>query len=342
MTLGDILPELIAGIPTITLLALLVYFLKNPDKVEKWAAIIARWFSGASQASERRSVSGDIQADINSFAKNVTSQVDSTILPYTIKINWEKPEEVSYDSFIKDGQVVVRMRHHSNQARNFALATLAYVETGFLPDVRPHLDAEVSDSMNHTMVRRILLDRKRTDALSLFEKEYAVGNNPNVQRMSKILQDLDAAGFFDQMLLRELADVGKRLTGITPTANTRHEITEFVFFCEKLTEKERGKDVSPTYNGVLLRVSIVMVAKSKTYLELGVEPHLNWVDRCVENQVDSIYVCARGPNIRVARELDVLLQTNKSLRRISEHTGKVVAQKGEVMDGICIVYRRLA
>jgi len=332
----------VAAVPSTSLLGVIIYLLKNPEKAEKWGALFARGFAGLSDASERRSVSGEIQSDINTFAKDVTGKVDASILPYGIKIKWEKSDNVSYESFVSEGQVVVRMRNHRNQARNLALATVAYVQAGFLPDARPHFDQEVSNAMDTAMARKILLDRRRSDALSIFNKEMLTEQTPMAARMSKIMQDLDAKGLFNEMLLREMADLGKRLTGIAPTEDSRKEIRDFVVFCEKLTEKEPGEDVSPDFKKKLLRVSIVLIAKSKTYAERGVMPHLNWVDKCLKEEMDSIYICATGPHIRAARELDALLQSYQSVRRIAEHSEKVLGQKGEIVNGICIVYHRLA
>jgi hypothetical protein len=340
--LVDVESILLAAVPSTSLLGVIIYLLKNPEKAEKWGAILARCFAGLSDASERRSVSGEIQSDINSFAKDVTGKVEAAILPYGIKIKWEKGDNVSYESFVREGQVVVRMRNHRNQARNLALATIAYVQTGFLPDTRPHFDQEVSDAMDITMARKILLDRRRSDALSIFNKELVTQQTPMAARMCKIMQDLDTMGMFNEMLLREMADLGKRLTGIAPTEDNTKEIRDFVVFCEKLTEKEPGENVSPDFKKKLLRVSIVLIAKSKTYAEQGVAPHLNWVDKCLKEEIDSIYISARGPNIKAAHELDTLLQSYQSLRRIGERSGKVLGKKGEIVDGVCIVYKRLA
>ena len=339
----DVTDLLVTSVPSVSLLCVVIYLLKNPEKAEKWGSILARVISSYSNAAEKRSVSGDIQADIKSFARNVGSKIDPMILPYGIKIEWEKTETTSPESFVRDGNVTVRMRHHSDQARNFALATLAYVQNGLLPDTRPHFDEDVSDALNLTTVRKILLERKRTDALSIFNKEIVLTKSEElmVAHICKFLQNLDALGLFDQVLLRELADLGKRLTNIAPTDDSRGEIRDFVMFFEKLTEKKPGIDVSPTFFKNLLRVSIVMIAKSAKYAELGVEPHLKWVDNCLKEEVDSIYICARGFNMKAARELDTLLGTYSSLRRIGEHTGKVLGKQGGLVDAICIGYRRV-
>ena len=150
------------GVTATPLTILIIYFIKNPEKAEKWGSIIARVFSRASSAAEKRSVSGDIQSEINSFAKSIDGRIDSSIFPYGIKIKWEEPTDAQYDSFVNGENVVVRLKHHSNQAWNFALTTMAYVESGFLPNLRPHFDGTVSEALNLATTQKIICERKRT------------------------------------------------------------------------------------------------------------------------------------------------------------------------------------
>lgn len=328
------------GLP---LLAIILYFLKNPEKAEKWAAILARLFAYFSDAAEKRTVAGEIQADIKSFANALSTRVNPAILPYGIKIRWEKTPEMSYESFVKDGQVVVRLRHHSNQARNFVLACLAYIQSGLLPEARPYFSASVSEALDLAMTRKALLDRKRSDAFSIFSKEIIGERNSEsaVLRMYDIMGDLDGMGMFSQILLREFGDLGKRLSGITPTSDIKDEITCFVMFCEKLAEKEPGVDVSPTFAEKILRLSVVLITRFDTYLRRGIEPHKKWIEKCLAEEVDSIYVCARGRNIEVARYVDGALRTEARLRKISEWKGKVLGAKGVKVDGVIMAYKRV-
>jgi len=317
--------------------------LLNPEKVEKWSSMIARLFSNLSSRAERRSVSGDIQADINSFAKAIGESIDSSILPYGIKINWENAADVSYESFVKNNLVVVRLRHHSNQARNFMLATLAYVQRGLLPDTRHHLAEDVSEALDLAMVEKVLLERKRLDSLPFLTKEIIGTRDPtsSVVRMHRILRNLDAKGMFNHILLREFADLGKRMSGAVPTDDIRSETRDFVNFCEKLTEKEPGVDVSPTFSGRNLRMSIVLIARVEKYLKQGIEPQLRWIEKCLANRIDSIYLCAWGVNVGPAQDLDKSLKTHRSLRRGGEGRFKALDNNGRYVDTICIFYKRI-
>ncbi len=331
--------SLVTGIP---LTLIIIYILKNPEKAEKWVSIGSRLFSHFSNAAERQSVSGDIQSDINAFAKGINNTIDPTVLPYGIQIKWEKIENTTQDSFVKEGKLVVRMQHHSNQARNIAVATLAYVRGGLLPEARPYLDDHVAEGLGLSMTRKILLARKRFDAFQLFSKDLRTIDEPDVVRLSKIMDDLDGIGMFEPLVLREFADLGKSLTGKIPTDDVKNETKDFPDFTEKFTQKPSGVDISPDFHRRFLRISIILVAKLATYVSHGLDPYTKFVNTCMNRKVDSIYVCARGTNIEVAKYLDTWLKQNQSWRRIGDYSSSGFDPNGRKVEAICIVYKRVA
>jgi hypothetical protein len=100
------------------LLLLLGYVLTHPEKVEKWHSILARAASYFSEKAEKATVSTDIQAEINSFAKEMNNETLGA-MPYGIKIEWTK--ETTRETVLRSGEVIVRMKHHSDQARNIGV-----------------------------------------------------------------------------------------------------------------------------------------------------------------------------------------------------------------------------
>ena len=156
----DWLTVIYTSIPWATILSLALYFIMNPEKAEKWYSILARCVSNWSQRAERATVASDIQSDINLFSKTLNEKVSDQILPDGIKIQWEKGT-TTREAFLRDNRVIVKMSHHRNQARNFLNATLSYVTTGLLPNARYHLDPIVRRSLDLTVIRKILSERKR-------------------------------------------------------------------------------------------------------------------------------------------------------------------------------------
>ena len=57
-------------ISTICLFSAIVYFTKNPEKFEKWVALIASFFKFMSTKVDRTYIKYDLQGKINDYLKN--------------------------------------------------------------------------------------------------------------------------------------------------------------------------------------------------------------------------------------------------------------------------------
>src|SRR5437879_5298158 len=101
-------------IPYVVLVGIIIYMLKNPEKVERWSSIFARLFSKISKKAERHSVSADIQSRLSSYIRNYAVE---GVLPYGLRFKWI--DGANFDSYVKDGDVIVIMDVHQNNARNF-------------------------------------------------------------------------------------------------------------------------------------------------------------------------------------------------------------------------------
>jgi hypothetical protein len=139
-------------------ISLLVYFIKNPEKVEKWYSIFARSLSFISLKLEKSAVAKDIEADINGFLRDFTPQTREHILPYGVKIKWVK--STTREAFIKEGKVIIKMRYHKNQAKNFLYTMLEWVNKGLIPEARDLLDKIVLRAADLVFINSILTKKK--------------------------------------------------------------------------------------------------------------------------------------------------------------------------------------
>lgn len=111
----DWLTVIYASIPWATVLSLILYFVKNPEKAEKWYSILTRSVSNWSQRAERATVASDIQSDIALFSKNMNEKAGNPVLPDGVKIEWESGE-MTREAFLRGDQMIIRMSHHRKQA----------------------------------------------------------------------------------------------------------------------------------------------------------------------------------------------------------------------------------
>lgn len=314
----DLLTAILTSIPW---MILLVYLIKNPEKVEKWGSIIAKSLSFISLKLEKIAVAKDIQADINGFLRSVNPQKRENILPYKVRVEWV--ESTTREAFIKKGEVIVKMQYHENQAKNFLYATLEWVNKGLIPEARHVLDKTVLRATDLVFISIVLTKTKRHDAKQLFLDEIyepEVTKGSLLERYCDTFNKLNNKGLFIGVALQEFSALGKRIGSVIPDEKIRSETIAIMRVFEKLATKPRGKDINPTYNGENIKCSIVLIARQETFLMHGLSPYLNWINKCLKEGIRSFYVCAMGDaNIMIVRKIRDAYGGSKKISIISEN-----------------------
>jgi len=322
------------------LLLVLAYVLTHPETVEKWHSILARGFSYVSTRAEKAAVSTNIQAEINSFAKDMNNETLGA-MPYGIKIEWTR--EATRETLLRSGEVIVRMKHHRDQSRNMVYAALAYVSKGFLPHGRHYLEEKLARSADHIMTRKVFVKRSLSDALHLYVSEFLepeVKHDPTIQRHCEAFERLDREGFFTKIFAREIERLGLRLYPAVATSDIVKETSDFVDFLQIVAEKRPGERVP---GGTLFvrprfRTAIALIASADVLAAAGVTPHLSWISKCWDRGADTVYLCARGSaNIKVAQGIARILVSTGSVEKLSDDTTTTYSPEGEPVSLIIIV-----
>jgi len=316
-----------------TLLGLLVYFIKNPEKVEKWQSLIAGWFSFLSLKIEKSSVAKGIQSEINSFAKDVSSKAKESVIPYGVKVKWIS--DTTREAFVSQGKVIVKMQHHKNQAKNLLYAVLDWVNRGLVPESRHLINKDVLRSLDFAFINKFFTEKKRFDSKQLFldeiyEPEATKGSL--IERYTSIFNKLDRKGLFTGVVLQEFASLGRRVGSAIPNKEIRSETIGFTNMLEKLSRKSRGKDISPNYKGLHIRCSIVLIAKPEKYFMYGLSPYLNYINKCCTEGMKTFYICAIGDqNISIVRRIRDSYQESKKISVVSEHIESIDGAKAMIL-----------
>ncbi len=301
------------SVPWATLAGLLIYFIKNPEKVEKWGSVLAKTFSFASAKWERASVAKDIQSDINSFAKKVAGK-GNTVLPYKAKINWVS--STTKEAFVKANKVVIKMGHHNNQARNFLNVTLEWIHCGLIPESRHLIDPNVLRSLDFTMVNKVLTETKRHDAKQLFFSEIyepEVKSGSLLEQYCSAFSKLDERGTLMGVALPEYALLGEIVGSSMPNPQIQAETISFAGLLMRLANKQHGIDIDTTYQGQYVNCSIMLVARYETYLSYGLEPYLKFINQCQGKGVKLVYVVGQGKNVKVVKRIKDAYENNKKV-----------------------------
>jgi len=337
---------LYVSIPWATVLSLVVYFIKNPEKAEKWLSILTRSVSYWSQRAERATIATDIQSDIGLFSKTLNKEAGDQILPDGVKIEWERGD-LTKEAFLRENLVIVRMNHHKNQARNFLNASLSYVATGFLSNTRFHLDPIVQRSLDLTMVRKILSENKRSTALHLFHEEIYENERekePLVHKYYMTIDALDEQGMLN-FVLKEFYDLGLVMYHKAPDDNVKKETRDFLDFMDKIATKEPSVDVPLDFKGIVIKIGIVFVARPELARLGNAVPFVNAVLEAIDWGANTVYVVARGPRratcIEIAQKVGQVFTDTPSVRKVATLKQKLPFYKGSKMSSITIILKSI-
>lgn len=308
--------------PTVALLIILIFFLLNPEKVEKWSAILARLLSFTSARMERAAVARDIQGRIGEYLKELNPNIKASI-PYNVRIDWIK--ETNRESFIEEGEVVVVMSHHSNQARNFLNVVLELVSTGFLLQTKHFIEKPLNRALELTMAKKILMTKRR-DAVPIFQEEIVEQvTDSETQNYSTILSELDERGLFNDILLPELVQLGDSLAMIQSAPKADLEVKDLINLLTKIARRKPKEEIDKNICGEFISMGIVLVASSHKIAFEGIDPYVEYIMSLRrEKGIKRVYILARDFNIKSVRqicdrlsELDVLEEKCDTLSKIN-------------------------
>jgi len=321
--------------PNVLWITLLVYLLLHPEVAEKWGAVINSLISKISKGAERRSVALDIQGRLNSFSKSLNSEV-AGIIPYGVQIEWVIGE-VSKESFLRENKIILRLGYHTNQDDNVIRAVLEYIAGGMLSSSRPHADETVMKAVDLISTKKFL-EKERKTALPYFYTEIMNPyrrSNSDLDKFVQIANDLDEAGYFGRILLKELQILGVSRELSLPEEKAKEDTRRFMDFLDRKVLKKRTRiDVSPTFVSDSISLSIVYVGITD-----NIDPQINWINTCIIKGIDRVYVCARGAyNISLVKKLRDRLGSSKKLSEIFCDEFKVTKLGLKSGATICLCY----
>ncbi len=315
-TLVLLSPSVIAGL-------LLVYFLIRPEKLEIWSSHFSRAFSYVSKRAEQATVSREIQGHVNSF-KRVLDKDFPGIMPYGMKILWMKT--TTPEAFLKDEEIVVTMRHHTNRDKNITTALLAYTPKALIPKARQYVEQELLKSIDFAFIRKLLMNQGYDTALNDFVEtiaQPALQTSPRLQTYSILVDDIDARGYLTRILLSEFLGLADKLYPRPAPAEVFDEGIRFAAFLHDIVTKERMEEVPLVFEGRYMKVAIVLVARRGKLDAYGLLPYIKMTEKHLRREYDAVYLCGWGHNVRGTEQLGSAFKSHIDVEKI-EKSGYII------------------
>jgi len=288
MSLIDLVAR-VSSLASPVLLIIIIYLLTHPEKVEKWASILFRFLAYISKRAERRYVATNIQATISE--KRQALGLDGDVLSYGVKIKWT--EEKSAEIDLVENKVLVMMKPFKSQAKNLASIVSLYVPKALLPKARRYIDPDVITGIDFIIGKTIL--ENNSAALNYFVERKVEDHTENVKEVLTKIEPIHSVGHLTRVVIPEF----KRLSGLYPLEPNKEvfkETSEFLKEIHTFESTKPGTDdgiLRGVYNGEHIKMAIVPVARFNI---TGMEPHINWINRRIEEGIENFYIVAAGQN----------------------------------------------
>lgn len=149
--------------------------LLSPEKVEKWSVLFWKIIYFLIKRGEKKIITHDIQAGVNEFSKALKREIID-FEPIGISIQWITEKETPVEFFKKD-KLIIRMRPHTDQDRNFVTTSMIFIVKVLLRKSKKYLSPGQRESFDLFIARK-LFERERPRVINQFFENYFSQKTP--------------------------------------------------------------------------------------------------------------------------------------------------------------------
>lgn len=317
---------------------LVIWCIYNLDKLERIVAWLYRTFSWAHKEWEYGRAASEAQAVINTAGEEINKQAQN-ILPHAMKIEWAKNAQ-EVETFLRKGEIIVKMGYSKDRDRNLVVSTLAYVEKGLIPNARPYVDKTLMKASDFAIAKDVFTSAKRDTATSFFLKnclEPEIAANSQLREDCTLLDQMNKAGFLTRIFLMQIKFLGEKLFPSTPTPVVQRETRSFAEFLIPIATRESGTFQDLDFAKPRIRIKVMLIAREET-ISRGTALYTRRIKMAQSDGIEYVYICAWGPdNCRWAERVAMEQVTAGRLTILSSNKFTRTFDNGLQATAICIV-----
>lgn len=281
----------------------IVYLLFFPEKIEIWSSLL--WKAASSVKyfatfAHKRYVKHDLQGRVNKFTRDLSEEA-----PYLadkqVRVQWTEAPDVNRKGFLRDGQVIVRLRRDDPQEANFVHAAYLVVSTSLLYKLKKYISPSQGQAVN-LKVTADLLRAEKPSTVGMFLEEYLHPNTTKpgskITRLLDTFETIDEGGLFYQILLQELEFLGDKVFLGPKHKNNRIvvEVTKAIQFLERVATRNVGEEVELRFDGDYCCFAIVIMGKKAKMTPSG-ETYTNYIHKnLVPKEIENLYIVGTSEN----------------------------------------------
>lgn len=158
-----------------------------PERVEKWSVLFWKIIYFFIKRGEKKIVAHDIQAGVNEFSKSLKKEIIN-FEPIGIHIQWIT-KKVMPAEFFREDKLIIRMRQHTDQDKNFVNASMIFIVEVFFRKSKKYLSPTQKESFD-LFVARKLFKKEKPQVVNQFFENYFSQKAPLIlsHRIMKLME----------------------------------------------------------------------------------------------------------------------------------------------------------
>lgn len=343
MSVGEIIKYILPSLGVGGLMILIAFLF--PEKIEKWSVLLWKVINFIFKKGEKKIIAHDIQGRVNEFSKSLEKKI-TTFEPVGISIQWITEKE-SPSEFFKKNRLIIRMRQHDDQNKNFVYASMVFISKALLTKTKKYLSPTQRESID-LFVGHKLFEKEKPQVVDHFFEDYfspkALSSNKIMELLEKY-EIIDKVGLFFPILVQELTFLGEKVFYKPKSEKIIIEVREFINFLQKYADREVGDDTTPqNFEGAYCRCGIVIIAR-QLKREIGdLDPFIRYIQKLNEKKLENIYLIGsaskenRGFIDKISEEIQKKFRLQKYTSKKFKAKIKVKGERKE-MDSYLILHR---
>lgn len=269
--------------------SLILYFVKNPDKFEKWLSILYKFFRFVCDKAEYKYVKYTVQSYINGFIVSIKKDVPNLNVE-NVKLGWVDGNTTA-DQFIKNDQLVLRMHKSRNDNRNVVHATVAFVSCALLHKAKRYI-ADYQKKTIDLFATTKILEEGHSEFLSDFVDLYLADamDNDKINDMFSKFEDIHKVKMFFPVFVNELNFLGEKVFARSVRKQIVYdEVSSLCSFLYCYSNRKKSEDVQSDYTGQYARFAIRIVGKKGKIQNVGSSIYVKNIIS-IDDSVETIYL----------------------------------------------------
>jgi len=309
--------------PVAIIITILILLIKYPEKVEKWISILLRFFHIITRKGGRAFTAFDIQGRINEFSKFLKNELPS-FNQIGIRVHWITEKETPSE-FISKNRLVIRMREHPNQNKNFVNASMIFISKALLTKVKKYLSKSQKESIDLFIAKK-LFDKEKPAVKDQFFDDYFSIKALSSDRIMQLIEKyniIDKVGLFYPVLIQELNFLGEKIFYKQKSFSIVEDVKAFINFLVNYANRDVGEEKIPkNFEGVFCRCGIVIIARSSKVAVGDTKPFIHYIKKLLEHKLENIYLIGSAYKINKDFIDQISLEVQKDLN-LSKYFSKI-------------------